>query len=884
MQNKYYEVRKYITKAFTLVLTLILCASLLPSCAQNDDITALSREKLYITGNAGEKIDMSSVMLTATHADSSVTEISAADLKIKLEDGGKKRGNSLVFDEAGVYMFTVNSKNTSLDMCAVIKEEKDDEYKLFSENFIDKDITAVLETLRVAEGDAASITVENNGLTVDGSNGTVTVMLPEYLGMFSNYKIDAKIKIVESSKKADYAAVMYHVQMDAENKPSSYYTMAMMHDTAENGVVFGAKKADDDYKRVKKVGAPSTFNPSFACSAVVNVNEEGALLNLDYEDILRYTEDDFAQKGQIGIQASGTKLWLDDIDVYLLEDDLPQVNAGDYVTTYQAKTEIAAAASVVSVPDSLDTLKSYVSADKRPASAVIKVDSSLNASTESGTALGTVEEVYNTLNLKLIPIFSVSDADSATALAKYLKQRSAEDFLIMAKDADTITAFKKANSSAAFIYDFTGNMPEELIDVRDICNISGARIALLPEEALIKADVEYLQKLALTVWGRETTGEGSTTVRLTRMMTSGVQGIVSSHPNELIDIIESYNSSNTLMRKPFIIAHRGASQLAPENTIAALKAAYENGADIVECDIQVTKDGQLVVIHDSTIDRTSNTTGSVSSMTLAELQQTSAYAGKDGFENETFPSFEDFLKYIKDKDIVLDVEMKGGDGRMAAEVKRLIDKYDVADQVFVISFSTSNLSSMKSKAPELSLGNLSIAFDSSALPIKELQRIMPDIISYRSSVNSSAPGAEFSESIVGLLKDRGVTIWPWTFSGTPGMIDYVLGGSNGLTTDAVQDSQDWVCGISYKDSGITLAQGGSIDVKADTVTYGRTTAETTPEIVVIDGSDKIEVSGGKITAKAAGEAYILLKTTQEMQGLSNRSYDIYTQPIKVTVQ
>ncbi|QLY31122.1 glycerophosphodiester phosphodiesterase [Nocardia huaxiensis] len=73
-------------------------------------------------------------------------------------------------------------------------------------------------------------------------------------------------------------------------------------------------------------------------------------------------------------------------------------------------------------------------------------------------------------------------------------------------------------------------------------------------------------------------------------------------------------------RAPFVVAHRGASAARPEHTLAAYELALQEGADGVECDIRLTKDGHLVCVHDRTVDRTSNGTGAVSEMTLDELK------------------------------------------------------------------------------------------------------------------------------------------------------------------------------------------------------------------------------------------------------------------------
>ncbi|MCL6519864.1 MAG: glycerophosphodiester phosphodiesterase [Armatimonadetes bacterium] len=98
------------------------------------------------------------------------------------------------------------------------------------------------------------------------------------------------------------------------------------------------------------------------------------------------------------------------------------------------------------------------------------------------------------------------------------------------------------------------------------------------------------------------------------------------------------------MQKVLTIAHRGFSAIAPENTLAAFKRALELKPDLIECDVRRTKDGKIIIIHDATVDRTTNGTGRVADMTLEELRQLDAgswfgaqYAG------ERLPTLEEFL-------------------------------------------------------------------------------------------------------------------------------------------------------------------------------------------------------------------------------------------------
>jgi glycerophosphoryl diester phosphodiesterase len=117
------------------------------------------------------------------------------------------------------------------------------------------------------------------------------------------------------------------------------------------------------------------------------------------------------------------------------------------------------------------------------------------------------------------------------------------------------------------------------------------------------------------------------------------------------------------MRVPWIIAHRGASAEAPENTMAAFRRAVELGANCVETDLHLSRDGKIVLVHDSTLGRTTNGDGLVKNFTLAELRQFEAgrwFAPQ--FAGERIPALDELLDYAGQADLSLYLEIKGGIG------------------------------------------------------------------------------------------------------------------------------------------------------------------------------------------------------------------------------
>ena len=105
-----------------------------------------------------------------------------------------------------------------------------------------------------------------------------------------------------------------------------------------------------------------------------------------------------------------------------------------------------------------------------------------------------------------------------------------------------------------------------------------------------------------------------------------------------------------------VFAHRGYSGRYPENTMTAFREAMKAGTDGIELDVQLSKDGQLVIIHDETLDRTTTGKGYVKDYTLSELKQLDA-SGRF-LTGERIPAFEEYCEWVKDTSLVTNVELK----------------------------------------------------------------------------------------------------------------------------------------------------------------------------------------------------------------------------------
>lgn len=157
-------------------------------------------------------------------------------------------------------------------------------------------------------------------------------------------------------------------------------------------------------------------------------------------------------------------------------------------------------------------------------------------------------------------------------------------------------------------------------------------------------------------------------------------------------------------------AHRGFSGKYPENTLLAFQKAIEAQADGIELDVQLTKDGEIVIIHDEFIDRTTNGKGLVIDYTYDELKKFDAsyvYTGKFGFNK--IPTLREYFNLIKETNIITNIELKTGIFEYVGieeKVFNLIKEFKLEDRVIISSFNHYSVLRMKALAPKIKCGFL----------------------------------------------------------------------------------------------------------------------------------------------------------------------------------
>ncbi len=221
-----------------------------------------------------------------------------------------------------------------------------------------------------------------------------------------------------------------------------------------------------------------------------------------------------------------------------------------------------------------------------------------------------------------------------------------------------------------------------------------------------------------------------------------------------------------------VCAHRGASIDAPENTMAAFEKAIENMADYIELDVQLTKDGEVVVMHDSSALRTTGVDENISNMTYREVKKLDAGSWySNEYAGEKVPSLMEVLELAQGK-IKLNIELKPSDDgyNLAKNTVKLIEKYNMVDDCVITSFSSSALRAVKTLNPDIKAGYiLSVAYGD----FYDMANI--DFF----SINASF----LSKRTVDAIHNSGKQVYAWTVNNKESIKNLTNKGVDGIITD-----------------------------------------------------------------------------------------------------
>jgi glycerophosphoryl diester phosphodiesterase len=242
------------------------------------------------------------------------------------------------------------------------------------------------------------------------------------------------------------------------------------------------------------------------------------------------------------------------------------------------------------------------------------------------------------------------------------------------------------------------------------------------------------------------------------------------------------------MRDVWVVAHRGASGHAPENTMAAFRRAVEMGAQFIETDIHLTRDAELVAIHDTTLERTTNGSGQVKNFTLADLRALDAGSWfAPEFAGERIPTFDEIVTFAREADVVFYLELKadapwGAEHALSAALRRAGESSRMA----VLSFVPAALTTLRKLDPVVMTGLL---FD----------KPMPDCVGRAivSGARQLAPRGDLvTPQLVEEAHNAELQVVTWTVNDPAEMRAMMDAGVDGIMTNYPDQLRDLLRSVS----------------------------------------------------------------------------------------
>lgn len=454
------------------------------------------------------------------------------------------------------------------------------------------------------------------------------------------------------------------------------------------------------------------------------------------------------------------------------EWDGVQVSDNSLVQTAQVKSGLVNPPTVVCDLATKETYDKLTKSVTKPASVILRLNDKFNVADANGERLCSFSELYNsTLKGKIIPIIYLSDEAGAQRAIKLFAERyDLLDTAVMSDNPSYVKAVREECPKIGGIVEF--RELEDIYDAVRITNANLASVAVIPQSIATKENVFYLQSRFRTVWVRP---ENSQKFNLYNSMCSGAYGIVSEDYESIVQALGEYDDFSST-RMPFVVGHRGLPNTYNENSVSGVKAAIAAGVTHLELDGYLTTDNRIAMMHDDTIDRTSDGEGVIEDYKLDELQQFKLDLHQP---YEPIPSLDDVFEEMKGTDTVLLFEVKSEKIEIVNALKTALENHQMQRQVVVITYHSKILDAMTKILPEIPTADLSSVFED------EMEDAILHFRYFNTGTSTSFNGV--TPEMNAIMRDRGIVGWYWTYDTMPTMVEALSRGFTGLTTNVADE-------------------------------------------------------------------------------------------------
>lgn len=866
----------------SVILALMLASTMLltvGTAGAEEDKTIITATNPVITADVEQTVELSDYLVRFSREGKAET--------VEWFDSNGIDVTEIKASEKGVIKLVARAGTQEANVYFVAKEKDETEHILFEADYSKYTNIQQLKD----EGYVTTVGDEYfgfaDGALVMGSTAHdyVRIILPEWLGDFGDYNITAEVKMLETRDNARWFGLVYRIQNENKKYYPYYHMCVRENTTAATGIEFAERTNANNWNvALTASGEHNTMKNTYR-SVNVKAFESNVQYNIDGKEEIFVTDAVIGnkaqkyEKGLIGLTMNYGKIAVKSIKI-AVQSSVPErekkvlnlINNSHYADNL---INPIANVEIIDPAKALDSISKEGSGSVLINAADYEDLKPIIAKCAAEQVLPTVI-IENSDELKKLNgamnAVGMNDANVISSSAQMLKSIRANKALVR-------TGLKVELQSGVLTSDMADALRREI-------RVAPATFCVIKSNNATYQAVSELQELAVAVWVEVEADPASEefTVEALKAITSGANGIISKSSKKISEVINEYLEKNTLTRTPVMIGHRGNPGQALENSLSGFLKAYENGADIFEIDVDITKDGEVIILHDSTLNRTTNYTGNqtIGKMTLEEVKQYFLKAKDGTVTDEKVPTLRELLELFKDKDCRIFVEFKGSNVNNVIATCALIKEYGMEDRVDVISFSTGLINQTQREIPGMSTGYLHSPSSGGTTPEDALEALYPSISkaqACKSSINPS--NGVINEFYTQAVTDRGLTVWPWTYTAANSNNAF-LSGCDGVTTDDMQWVKNMVKYITANDISVILDDNAGFGVRA--ITYGDDERAIDADkliVKVLSGGDCISVADGAIKGLKQGNAKIMFgyktKTT------NNSEYVLYTQPVTVTV-
>lgn len=718
-----------------------------------------------------------------------------------------------------------------------------------------------------------SVSITHSGYVAAANYyGALYQINPNSLNEVGDFTLQMKFTVLSYEDMDRWFGIMYHTKLDESNNLTGYMMNYRVRGKSAQSTISMSSGAATFADSLIKDNAGNALNDNavhtlkIVCegSKVSHYMDENLIITYDYKN---YSNGLSKVHTNGGFALIVNKMNLKVTSLTINGEITKEKEIDNFITvTYDQEDGLVGEISAAIKATSKEKLQSLVKGDVKPATAILYIDENMNVCDENNNSLNiSLKDVYlDYLYQRIIPAVYIKNNKIAEKFITYYKENiNILDAFVVSDDPNIVKIVREELYYIRGIIDYS-NKNISKSDWKDIVatsNSSFANVIILnPNDASYEA-IRWIQARFKTVW---IDNDEMSTTDVYEQVANGVYGIICDNFEFVYSTISNIKEDVYAMnRVPYNIAHRGLCFTYAENSLEGYIASYENGASHIEIDIRLTKDNQIIVMHDATIDRTTNGTGEVKNMTLTEIKKhkIDTYYERtpitDSSKYTTIPSLDQVFNEFQNKDIVLVVEIKSYEEELVKELKRLIDAYDMADNVVVITFSAEQLVNMKNILPEIPTASLTSVEES--VFANTLTMMATSNCGYDGHYGTSTP------SYIRKLAVRGYSTWFWTYQREENIWVGMYSGTLGITNNEANEIADYAVRIVFENDVLVSKDNSYSNVTGTIQKYDSRFNEN--KTVSIAQKEEFD-----------GYAYVIYKY---MYNNGNRYYVVYSDKVLV---